>query len=235
MTNAEERSYLEGYVDSALIGTNSISCVYLKQLDPGSGMTVSVNNINWCTAEMYTAALSTAGITDVQCIIAAPFEVSGTAALAGIYKAYEDITGETIDEIVKQVSTQELITTADLAEELGSYDASMIVSELKNILTETKNMTDDEIKEQIRSIAGQYNVSVTENQIGQLLKLCREMEKLSDIDLMQKVQNLQSTVKKVQEAGDKVQHTVQTISHVAATVKSVFVKVADFFSGIFKK
>ena len=29
MTNAEERTYLEGYVDDSLIGTRSISCVYV--------------------------------------------------------------------------------------------------------------------------------------------------------------------------------------------------------------
>ena len=38
MTNAEERTYLEGYVDDSLIGTRSISCVYVELLPEGSGM-----------------------------------------------------------------------------------------------------------------------------------------------------------------------------------------------------
>ncbi len=43
---------------------------------------------------MYISALATAGITDARIIVASPFEVSGTAALTGVYKAYEDMTGK---------------------------------------------------------------------------------------------------------------------------------------------
>ena len=89
VTNAEEREYLEGYVDESIIGTRSISCVYVELLGEGSGMDVTTSNITWCTAEMYISALATAGITDARIVVAAPFEVSGTAALTGIYKAYE--------------------------------------------------------------------------------------------------------------------------------------------------
>ena len=40
VTNAEERQYLEGYVDSSIIGARSISCVYVELL--GSGAVVVV-------------------------------------------------------------------------------------------------------------------------------------------------------------------------------------------------
>ena len=64
VTNAEERQYLEGYVDSSIIGTKSISCVYVELLSSGAGMDVTTSNISWCTPEMYISALATAGITD---------------------------------------------------------------------------------------------------------------------------------------------------------------------------
>ena len=73
MTSAEERTYLEGYVDNSLIGTRSISCVYVELLPAGSGMSVTTSNINWCTGEMYISALATAGITDASIVVAAPF------------------------------------------------------------------------------------------------------------------------------------------------------------------
>ena len=98
VTNQEERQYLEGYVDSALIGTKSISSVYVELLPSGSGMNVTTSNISWCTPEMYMSALATVGITDAKIIVAAPFSVSGTAALTGVYKAYEDMTGKKLDE-----------------------------------------------------------------------------------------------------------------------------------------
>ena len=44
LTNAEERSALEGYVDPAVIGTRSLSSVYLELLPAGSGMNVSTES-----------------------------------------------------------------------------------------------------------------------------------------------------------------------------------------------
>ena len=35
VTNAEEREYLKGLVDESLIGTKSISCVYIEALGEG--------------------------------------------------------------------------------------------------------------------------------------------------------------------------------------------------------
>lgn len=63
VTNGEERQWLQGYVDESLIGTRSISCVYVELLPEGSGMDVTTSNITWCTGEMYISALATAGIT----------------------------------------------------------------------------------------------------------------------------------------------------------------------------
>ena len=84
VTNAEERQYLDGLVDSAVIGTRSISCVYIEILPAGSGLDVSTNNITWCSKEMYINALVTAGIDDARVIVSAPWAVSGTAGLTGI-------------------------------------------------------------------------------------------------------------------------------------------------------
>ena len=115
LSNAEERAALSGYVADAVIGTKAISCVYLELLPQGSGMDVKSENISWCTPDMYTNALTTGGIADARVKVAAPFSVSGTAALAGIYKAYEDMTGKKLDELAKDVSTQELTITGELA------------------------------------------------------------------------------------------------------------------------
>ena len=49
---------------------------------------------------MYANALATAGVEDVNVVVAGPFNVSGTAALVGALKAYSEMTGETVDEKV---------------------------------------------------------------------------------------------------------------------------------------
>ena len=207
VTNAEERQYLEGYVDSSLIGTRSISSVYVQLLSDGSGMDVTTSNITWCTPEMYISALATAGITDAKVVVAAPFEVSGTAALTGVYKAYEDMTGKKLDDVAKLVSTQELTITGELANEIGSMDSTSIVNDLKLMLDETKNMTDD--------------------QINQLIALCRSLEKLDGDALKSRVEEVQNTLKKVSDAKTQVVGFIQTVKKVVTSVASFFEKIKD--------
>ena len=227
VTNAEEREYLEGYVDESLIGTRSISCVYVELLAEGAGMDVTTSNITWCTPEMYISALATAGITDAKIVVAAPFEVSGTAALTGVYKAYEDLTGKKLDDLAKAVSTQELTITGELANEIGEMDSTSIVNDLKMMLDETAQMTDEEIREQIIQIAATYNVNLTENQINQLISLCRSLEGLDAEALKSRVEEVQNTLKKVSDAKTQVIGFVETVKKVVTSIKSFFEKIGD--------
>ena len=227
MTNAEERTYLEGYVDDSLIGTRSISCVYVELLPAGSGMSVTTSNINWCTGEMYSSALATAGITDASIIVAAPFEVSGTAALSGVYKAYEDMTGKKLDDLAKLVSTQELTVTGELAAEIGAMDSTSIVNELKLMLDVTQTMSDDEIRSEIREIASRYNVNLTNTQVEQLLSLCRSLEGLDADSLKARVEEVQGTLQKVSDAKTKVVGFVQGVKKVVESVSGFFDKIKD--------
>ena len=141
-------------------------------------MDVTTSNITWCTPEMYISALATAGISDANIIVAAPFEVSGTAALSGVYKAYEDMSGQKRDDLAKLVSTQELTVTGELAAQIGAMDSTAIVNELKLMLDVTQTVSDDEIRSEIREIASRYNVNLTNTQVEQLLSLCRSLEGL---------------------------------------------------------
>lgn len=230
VTNADEREYLEGLVDESLIGTLSISCIYIEALDEGDGLKVDVDNISWCTPDMYMNAMVTAGITDANVKIAAPFKVSGTAALTGIYKAYEDITGEKLDEDAKLVGTKELTITAELADEIGSADSTAIVNELKLMLDKTEKMTDEELRNEIKSIADEYDVTLTDEQIDRLISLCRSMEKLDIETLKQKVEEVQQYIKNITKTKDSIENF---LSNAADTVTEFVNKVIDFFKNIF--
>lgn len=228
VTNQEERQYLEGYVDSALIGTKSISSVYVELLPSGSGMNVTTSNISWCTPEMYMSALATVGITDAKIIVAAPFSVSGTAALTGVYKAYEDMTGKKLDDLAKLISTQELTITGNLANEIGSMDSTAIVNDLKLMLDETKNMTDSQLRETILNIAGEYNVKLSDKQISQLIGLCRSLERLDTEALRSNVEYVQGTLNKL--SGAKMEQTgfIGTVSKVIDSIGSFFQRIGQF-------
>ncbi len=229
LSNQEERKALEGYVESAVIGTRSMSCVYLELMPQGSGISVITKNISWCTPEMYRSALTTAGIQDARLAVAAPFSVSGTAGLAGVYKAYEDMTGQHLNDVAKDVSTQELTITGELANEIGSQDSASIVGDLKKILNETVNMTDDEVRSTIRKIAGTYHVELTDAQVEQLLNLCRSLERLDPGSLTQKVEDFHDTLEKVTDAKDQVVGVMHSIRQAIESVRSFFQRLNGLF------
>lgn len=226
VTNSDERAYLEGLIDDSKIGNVALSCVYIETLEEGSGLQMSIMNIKWCTEEMYKNALATAGITDAIVKISAPHSVSGTAALTGIYKAYEDITGEKLDEKAKEIAAEELVVTGELADLIGSEEATQIVNELKNILDQTQNMTDDEVRDEIRQIADDYNVTLTDAQIEQLLKLVRSLEGLDVAELKEKIRNIAGTLETAQKASN-------TISKIGESIGNFFKSIGNFFKNLF--
>ena len=81
VTNAQEHQYLDSYVDASKIGSKSWSSVVIVKRKKGNGLNISTNNITYCTVGMYKNALTTAGITDADIIVAGPKPISGTAAL----------------------------------------------------------------------------------------------------------------------------------------------------------
>ncbi len=226
VTNAEERSYLEGLVPDSKIGSVALSCIYIQILPEGSGLDLSLNNINYCTGDMYRNALTTAGITDAKVMVSAPYPVSGTGALTGAYKAYEDITGMTLSDLAKSVGAEELVVTGELAQYIGSDDATQIINELKGMLDQTQTMTDDEVREEIRKIAEAYKVSVTEAQINQVLSLVRKFEGLDADQLQKKLVDLANTAQGISKAGE-------TVSKVYDSVRGFFSSVGSFFTDLF--
>ena len=226
VTNAEERVYLEGLVPDGKIGSVALSCIYIKTLEEGSGLSIELHNINYCTEGMYENALTTAGISDATVIVSAPFPVSGTGALTGAYKAYEDITGTSLSDLAKAVGAEELVVTGELAEYIGSEDATEMIEELKDMLDLTVDMTDAEVREEIENLADMYGVSLTEAQVKQVLKLVRSLEGLDSDELQQKLVGLAKAAQTVDKAGE-------TVSAVVESVQGFFSSVGTFFSNVF--
>lgn len=233
VTNSEERQYLEGKVSDSTLGTRSISCVYVEILPEGSGLTVTCKNISWCSDVVYKNALITAGITDANVIIAAPFSVSGTAALTGIYKAYETITGDAIDSETKNVAIDELLVTSNLADIIGSSEATQLVNELKSMLGETAGMSDAQLREQILFVAKQANIELTEEQIVQLIDLVRKLQNLDVDRLVERVKDFGETLTEIGETAEKVAETAKTAVGFLAKLIAFFESIIEFFRKLF--
>lgn len=227
VTNQEERAYLEDLVPDRKIGSVALSCIYIQALPPGNGLSIEIHNINYCTEDMYLNALKTAGIRDARVIVSAPFPVSGTGALTGAYKAYEDITGQTLNDLAKSLGAEELVLTGELAEYIGSEQAVEIIAELKTMLDQTRGMSDAEVRREMDAIAASYGVSLTDAQRNQLLKLVRKFEGLSTEELQTRLVDLANTAKKASGA-------MQGVTRVYESVTSFFQSVGSYIKGLFR-
>lgn len=152
--------------------------------------------------------------------VTAPFEVSGTAALTGLIKAYEVSSDEAISEDVKQVANQELVTTSELGDKIGNENAAALIAKMKEEFA--KNGVPDnkaDIEKQVDDAASDLNVTLTDSQKDQLVSLFNKM-KNANIDWGQVSDQLD-------KAKDKITKFIESDEG-----KNFIQKVIDFFVSI---
>ncbi len=180
VTNEEEHKYLDAYLDSSVIGTKALSSVKVEEAGIGTGINVTTTNITYCTPEMYTNALATAGFTDVSVMVSAPYEISGTAALVGAMKAYSAMKGEELDETSLDAANNELVVTGQLGESVGQSQAAELIALVKNRVISDGLTSEDDIKSVVKAAAKELDVKLTDAQIDQIVSL---MTKIKDLNL----------------------------------------------------
>lgn len=175
VTNAEERKYLQGVATDAQLGRRTISCAYVEPTSGKDGINVKTANLTWVTSSMIASTLTTAGLTSANVIAAAPYAVSGTGALTGVIKAFEDASGEKLDETKKELANEELVTTGDLGDEIGQDKAAGVVNDVKNEVIKEGTSDTTQIADIINNVTNNYNVTLSPEQIRALTAL---MEKI---------------------------------------------------------
>ena len=231
VNNQEERQYLGKVATEAQLGTKTYSCAYVEPTNNGSGINVKTANITWVTSSMVASTLSTAGMTDANCVIASTFPVSGTGALTGVMKAFEDATGEKLDESKKELASEELITTGDLGDKIGQDKATGVVNDVK--IEVIKNGTSDttQIADIINNVTNNYNITLTDAQVKQITDLMKKIAAQNyDYNSMKDTLNNVSDVVKdnLKEAGESVEG-----SGILDSIGDFFSSIGKWFSNLF--
>lgn len=220
VTNKEEHEYLGKYILRSSIGTRALSSSSITIEKSGTGLTVDTHNIKTITDEMYLNALMTAGVKDAKVVVTAPFEVSGTAALTGLLKAYEVSSDKAIPEDVKQVANEELVTTSKLGDSIGKDNASALIAKIKDDIA--KNgvpKTTKEVEEKVDQAASDLNLNLTQDQKDQLVSLFDKMKNIN-IDWKQ-------VGSQIDKAKDKITKFIESDEG-----KNLLQKIWDFFVSI---
>ena len=224
ITNKDEHDYLDSYLSKSVIGTRALSSVLVKGKTDGSGIQVTTHNITYCTTGMYQNALATAGIEDAEIVVAGPFNISGTAALVGAIKSYENMTGEKVEQENVDTATNELVVTGQLAESVGdSEKAEQLVGAVKEEVVEGENLSKEEIGEVVDQAAQEMEVKLSDEDRQAIIEL---MEKIKGLDL-----NLDSLKQQAKDLYDKIDKLNLDIN--PEKVQGFFSKIIAFFKNLF--
>ncbi len=235
ITNKDEHDYLGDYLDKSVIGTRALSSVMIIKTEEGRGIRVSTNNVNYCTSGMYCNALITAGLSDAQVTVAAPFNISGTSALVGAMKAYSVMTGEDISESTMDTATDELVTTAEVAESIGDNDKVVqLVAAAKQKIFEEELSSMDDIRDAVESSAEALKINIKEEDVEKLTAMLKKVSEV-DIDVDAIKEQASEIYNKLKDAGidfSKVD-TKGLAEKVGDFFSNIFNAIKDFFSGLF--
>lgn len=181
ITNEMEHQYLDAYLDASVIGSKSLSSVMITPAESGHGVLVTTKNINYCTTGMYRNALLTAGVSDAEIMVVAPSEMSGTAALIGAIKGYEEMTGETVSDSTLDIAMDELITTGELAiQDADSEDIEALIAFVKAKVAAGQLNSEDDIQAAIQEGEEKFGVTLTPEEVQQIVDI---MQKIKDLGL----------------------------------------------------
>lgn len=228
VSNEEEHKYLGNYISKALIGTRALSSSSITIGEKDAGLSVETKNINWVTDEMYANALITAGVKDADIYVTAPTEVSGTAALTGLIKAYELSSDEVIPEEQKQVANEELVTTAKLSDSIGADKATELMTKIKDDIASNPPETEEDLRTRIKQIASDSGIELTQEELDGLVALFNRMKNL-DIDWDQ----MKSQLENARENLDEFLNKEDTQSFIQKII-DFFIALIDGIKGVFQ-
>lgn len=93
--------------------------------------------------------------------------------------AYEKASGKELSEDQKATATKELVTTGDLAKDLGQDTASDLINDVKESVIEDKLTDPSDIQDAISDAADKQGITLTDDQLAKITSL---MESISQYD-----------------------------------------------------
>ena len=230
ITNADEHKFLDSYLSKSVIGARALSSVLVKGKTDGSGIKVTTYNITYCTTGMYQNALATAGIEEAAHVVAGPYNISGTAALVGAIKSYENMTGETVSQENVDTATNELVVTGKLAESVGDSDkAEQLVGAVKEQVVEGsdngKKLTEEEIGNVVDQAAQEMDVQLSDEDRQEIVAL---MDKIMGLDI-----DVDSLKEQAKDLYDKIDDLGLKLDWNQEKVQGFFSKIIEFFKNLF--
>ena len=228
MELALSRSDAETYFSDVPEKAASVG-VFVRIRSGGEGLLLSLSNITGAETAI-AAALTAAGVTDAEIVAAAPEETGALAILPAVFKAYETLTCQPLDPEAKETAAAALREADALSGELDTSKLEELLGAMTDFFDELAALSDDELRERIRSIAAEHGMTLNDAQTQQLADLFRKIQSLGGSNFAERVQDLPETVEKIRESGENALSTAGTVWD---SIRGFFRSVAKTLSAIF--
>lgn len=241
--NADERKALLGIVSEAQIGNVTKSSALVEPTNAG-GIIVETKNLTFVSDTMITNTLITLGVKNAKIKAVAPFPVSGTGALTGIIKCFENSKNSDMEitEEQKEVANEELVMTGQLGDSLGKDEASAVINEIKTQVIKDSPKTDIEIGNIVTNVINNYNIFVSPENREKIVSVMskingldieykdiKETLKVNKTNLKNKLENMGSELK---ESG-WFKKSLTQIKSFGRWISEGFSKLGDYIAGFF--
>lgn len=95
-----------------------------------------------------------------------------------------------------------------------------LTEQLREVTDQTRAMSDDELTAFLQELAGEYHLTLNEEQLEFLISICRNLEKADDIG------------DAAQDYGEKVSKFQQVLRSILDSIRHFFSAIADLFRQI---
>jgi len=221
-----------GNVLQAGLGQNVARQVSIKAGLPVETTAVTINIV--CGSGLKTVAMAAQAIKagDADIIVAGPKPISGTAALVGIFEAYEAMTGEAVQDNVVDAALNELVVTGELEasiQGLTDQEVEEFIAYIKSLIAE-KGLTDEKsINEAIDEACDKYGVTLSDDERQKIVDLLLKITSLG-IDLSGLVDYAASLYNSFKNGGS----SSGIIASIGNFFGNIFSAIGEFFKNLFK-
>ncbi|WP_170272241.1 DUF1002 domain-containing protein [Clostridium tarantellae] len=205
----------------------SSSCVEIKE--KGNGIKVATKNLTEVTDTMLANALLTSGVTDANIKASAPYNVTGTAALAGVLKGFESASGQELSLEKKEVAREEISTTTQLGQSIGKDEAAAIINEIKTEVIKEKPKNNKEIENIVINITNNFNIELNTEDKARVTSLMSNVNKLdyNYNDMKDSLNKLNENINnKLKEIGSELKES--------GIFEKIFNSIKNFFKNGFE-
>ena len=116
-------------------------------------------------------------------------------ALGDFIDRYGPLLSDGLDALTDWLDGQTSSLAPEFRETLRDIDTDALFSDLTDLVGETRDMDDAELREAVLALAEKHGVHLVDAQVAQLMKLCRTLEKLDPRQLRERTDALRDALK----------------------------------------